>query len=199
MSRVRPLGPRHARESILQRVAPIVDKARQIGVRSGLRSRRVFLVWTTWDGAERGEGNEVELSRMELLPTPRVTGLDAVAMQSFSAGVLPEGSIRVELVSVLYTEAQLNGFIVPPSERCLAPLVWNPPPPNGSFFYEVVEDGRGDVLPTRQKYRLASQVWRREGRVSWSFVLERISEDSTTAGPSRFAPGGGPPRGDAYG
>ncbi len=188
--KVRPIAPREGYRSILNRVARTVDKARQVGVKAGLRSRRVFLVWTLWDGAERGAGNETEYSRMELLPTPRVSGLDAVARASFSAGVLPEGSVRVELVSALYTEAQLNGFLVPPSACCLEPVVWNPPPPNGSFFYEVVEDGRGDELPVRQKYRLASQVWRREGRISWSFALERVSEDNTEEGPSRFALGG---------
>jgi hypothetical protein len=189
MSRVRPIGPLEARRSILQRVSHIVDRGRQVGVKAGLRPYRVFLVWTQWSGAERGAGDETELSRMELLPTPRVQALDAVALATFSAGVLPEGSIRVDCVSSLYTDDQLRGFVVPPSSRCLQPLVWNPPPPNGSFFYEVVEDGRGDSQPTRQKYRIAGQVWRRPGRVSFSFTLERISEDNLPQGPSRFAPG----------
>ena len=141
----------------------MIDRARQVGTKIGLRSRRVFLVWTQWSGPEIGTGDEVELARMELLPTPRVVGIDAVAFQSMSAGVLPEGSIKVDCVSVRYTEDQLRGHILPPSPGCVTPLEWNPPPPNGSFFYEVVEDGRGDAEPVRQKYRLSSQAWRREG------------------------------------
>jgi len=188
--KVRPITPREARGSILQRVAPMVDRARQVATKTGLRSRRVFLVWTMWDGVEIGAGDEVELARMELLPTPRVQGLDAVALQSFSAGILPEGSIKVDCVSVRYTEDQLNGRVVPPTSKCAQPTVWDPPPVNGSFFYEVVEDGRGDQEPVRQKYRLSSQTWRREGRIAWSFTLERISEDTSPAtGKSRFAPG----------
>lgn len=188
--KIKPLTPREGRRSILNRIGHVVDKARQVGeVRVGLRSRRVFLVWTLWSGAERGAGDEVEFRRMELLPTPRTTGIDAVARQSFSAGVLPEGSIRVELVSVRYTEEQLRGKVLPPAGECAEPTVWDPAPANGSFFYELVEDGRGDELPSRQRYRLGSQVWRREGRVSWSFTLERASEDATPEGPSRFAPG----------
>lgn len=168
----------------------MIDRARQVGTKIGLRSRRVFLVWTQWSGPEIGTGDEVELARMELLPTPRVVGIDAVAFQSMSAGVLPEGSIKVDCVSVRYTEDQLRGYVVPVGPCCPVMLDWNPPPPNGSFFYEVVEDGRGDAEPVRQKYRLSSQAWRREGRISWSFTLERISEDATRSGPSRFAPGG---------
>jgi hypothetical protein len=41
---------------------------------------------------------------MEILPTPRVEGLDAVALKSFGPGILPEGSIRLRSVSVRYTE-----------------------------------------------------------------------------------------------
>jgi hypothetical protein len=190
VSKVRPIGPGEARHSVLQRIGRIVDRGRQVAVKAGLRSRRVFLVWTEWSGPERGAGDECELSRMELLPTPRVRGLDAIALRAFGPGTLPEGSIRIDLVSVLYTEDQLSGFIVPASDRCLQPLVWNPPPVNASFFYEVVEDGRGDELPVRHKYRPASQFSRNEGRVGWSFVLERISEDNTRQGPSRFAVGG---------
>jgi hypothetical protein len=188
--RVRPITPREARRSILEKVSRSVDRARQVATKTGLRSRRVFLVWSQWSGAAVGDGDEVELSRMELLPTPRVRGLDGVTFSSYGAGVLPEGSLRVDLVSVQYTEDQLRGHVVPPSSACLTPLVWNPPPPNGTFFYEVVEDGRGDRLPIRQRYRLLGQPDRKEGRVCWGFALERASEDNTREGPSRFAPGG---------
>jgi hypothetical protein len=194
MPRVRPIGPEQAKRSFLQRFAPALDRVRQVATNLGLRSHRVFLVWTLWDGQQRGEGDESEVARMELLPTPKVEGFDALQLQSFSAGVLPVGTIRVSLVSVRYTEDQLRGRIIPPdvpySAPCVPSVFMDPLPANLSFFYEVVEDGRGDALPVRQKYRLSDQVWRREGKVSYSFLLERISEDSTREGPSRFAPGG---------
>jgi hypothetical protein len=186
--RVRPLSPVEAKRSILHRIAPVVDKARQVGVVTGLRSRRVFLVWTQWDGARRGEGDEVEVDRMELLPTPKVTGLDSVALNPFAAGQLPEGSIRVDLISARYVENALRGKYPP-----TLGLDWSTSglPQDVSFFYEVVEDGRGDRAPYRGKYRIASQFVLREGRVSWSVVLERTSEDNDPeTGASRFAPGG---------
>ena len=185
--KVRPLSPREAKWSILNRIAPVVDRARQVAVRTGLRSHRVFLVWTLWDGAERGSGDEREVARMEILPTPRVDGLDAVALKSFGPGILPEGSIRLRSVSVRYTEDQLRGRVVPVDAWKTEAL--DPLPANVSFFYELFEDGRGNEYPTRMKYRLASQVWHQEGKVAHTFVLERISEDSTAEGPSRFAPG----------
>jgi hypothetical protein len=188
--KVRPLSPREAKGTILNRIAPVVDRARQVAVKTGLRSHRVFLVWTLWSGAARGEGDEREVARMEVLPTPRVEGLDAVALKSFSAGILPEGSIRLRSVSVRYTEEQLRGRVVPPNAERHEAVLLDPLPPNVGFFYEVFEDGRGDALPVRQKYRLASQVWHQEGKVAYTMVLERISEDSTVEGPSRFAPGG---------
>ena len=181
---VRPLSGAQARASLLQRLAPIIDKARQVAVNFGLRSRRVFLVWTRWTGVERGEGDEIEIDRLELLPTPKVTGLDAVALNAFSAGILPEGSVRIDLVSALYTEDTLRGRVPPKMNG----VRWEEFPKDVSFFYEVVEDGRGDVRPARQKYRVGSQFARRESNVSWSFVLERISEDNERDGASRFAP-----------
>src|SRR5271157_5930725 len=189
MAKVKPLGPAEAKRSILQRIAPLVDRARQVAVKTGLRSHRVFLVWTLWSGASRGEGDEREIARMELLPTPRVDGLDAVALRSFSAGILPEGSVRLRSVSVRYTEEQLRGRIVPPVAWRRDAVALDPLPRNVSFFYELFEDGRGDAEPARTRYRLASQVWHQEGKVAFTFVLERISEDAGVDGPSRFAPG----------
>lgn len=182
---VHPLSPLEARTSLLQRLAPVVDKARQIGVNLGLNSHRVFLVWTRWSGLVRGEGDEVEFARLELLPTPKVSGLDAVVLNPFSAGLLPEGSVRIDNVSVLYTEDTLRGWR-PPS---MPGVRWTEFPPDVSFFFEVFEDGRGDPLPERQKYRLGSQVWHREAKIGFTFVLERISEDARRQGMSRFAPG----------
>jgi hypothetical protein len=185
VSRVRPISPREALKSPLQRVARAVDRARQVGVRVGLRSRRVFLVWGLWSGSGRGDGSISEIARMELLPTPKMSGVDSIRYNPFSAGQLPEGSVRVEHVSARYTEEQLRGKLL--AIGCEVQR-WDPPPANGSFWYEVVEDGRGDASPLRQTYRLAGQVMRREGNVSWSFDLERASEDANpVTGASRFA------------
>ena len=182
MSKVAPLTAQQAISSVLNRIAPRIDRARQVAVRVGLHSRRVFLVWEKWTGFERGEGRELEVLRLEILPTPKIIGLDAVALNPFSAGILPVGSIRVEKISATYTEDQLRGLTYPVLH---ADHINNP----YDFFYEVVEDGRGDPQPIRQKYRLAAQPWRREGLIQWQIVLERISEDAKRDGTTRYGSG----------
>lgn len=201
MPKVRALTPDQAKKTLTNRLVRTVDRVRQLNTSLGQRSRRVFLVWSKWTGAVpnaddggRGDGDDVEVDRLELLPTPKVTGLDAVALNAMSAGVLPVGTVRVEEVSASFTEAQLRGLF------SVAAGVFETQPdgtvgpvdhvPSGtSFFYEIVEDGRGDTFPIRQKYRLSAQPWLREARVSWTLVLERISEDARRDGSSRYGEG----------
>src|SRR5690349_24199276 len=99
MPKPRPLTPSQARSSLAHRFTDRADRLRQLNTRFGLRSRRVFLVWTRFTGEERGEGKEQEIARVELLPTPRVTDATAVTRFGASAGVLPVGSLRVDQIS----------------------------------------------------------------------------------------------------
>jgi hypothetical protein len=203
VSEPKPLKPSEAARRLANRLARPVDRIRQVATRLGVRSRRVFLVWQAWGGDERGDGTPYEVDRLELLPTPKVTGLDAVALTAVSAGVLPIGTIRVEQVSAAYSESQLRGLF---SLRAgvfeevtegslgsqLRPAGLHPAnhvPPSVSFFYEVVEDGRHEGLPLRQKYRLSAQPTLDESRVQWRLVLERVSEDNRRDGSSAYALG----------
>lgn len=200
----RPLRPRQAVRSLANRLARPVDRVRQIATRLGARSRRVFLVWVSWGGGERGAGTPTEVDRVEILPTPRVTGLDGVAFNPFSAGVLPVGTIRVDQVSANFTESTLRGLYSPKAglfefvqegspmaqlvPACSLQPVDHVPQPV-SFYYEVVEDGRHEGLPIRQKYRLSAQPSLAETRVMWTLVLERISEDQNRDGTSAYSLG----------
>lgn len=159
------------------------------------------MVWSRWSGARRGEGHETILYRVELLPTPRVQNLNAINMRSWSAGKLPEGSIRIDQISCgSYTEDQLRGLAVPaqlvresghedttkplnssgkqhsiPVELQGEDLVDDP---KIDFFWEVVEDRRGDEKPKRQRFRLMGLPNRKPGMFHWSVVLERASKDT---------------------
>jgi hypothetical protein len=203
MSDPRPLKPSQAARSLANRLARPVDRIRQVAVRLGARSRRVFLVWQVWGGDQRGDGTPYEVDRLELLPTPRVTGLDAVALTAVSAGVLPVGTIRVDQISAAYTESTLRGlfsvkagiFEEVESGSAMSQLVPCGPHPADhvpqpvSFFYEVVEDGRHEGLPLRQKYRLSAQPTLDETRVMWKLVLERVSEEANRDGGSSYSLG----------
>lgn len=182
MSR-RPHGltPEQAGRSLVHRLAPRIDRIRQIPVNLGLRPDRVYLVWTRYTGDERGEGVEQELARIELLPTPKVSDQTAVTKNPFSAGTLPVGSVRLDHVSAQYDFDTLNGWM-PPASTEQGENVSQP----SDFYYEIAKDGRAGGLTHRTKYRLLSTPSRVPGAVSWSITLERISEDAQPNGESSY-------------
>lgn len=216
MPKPRPLTPDEARATLAHRLAGRVDRFRQLNTRFGIRPYRVFLVWKKWSGVERGAGKEQEMFRAEILPTPKVQTIDAISLRLYAAGVLPDGSVRVSEISATYTRDQLRGLVYPDpayhpapqgaefaascvgcggscSGPCAAPR--EPIPVHADhikqpweFFWEVVEDGRGDELPHRAKFRLASEPGRSAERVQWNAVLERVSEDDDRNGRSRIGP-----------
>jgi hypothetical protein len=195
-------------------LAPTVDRLRQRLTKAGLRVYSVYLVWTIWDGAERGDGNETLLRRVPILPNPLVEDLNSVAFSPFSGGILPVGSVRVSQITTRLTADALNGKSVPPEPYYAAcGIQWPgafPTPPealaltpaeriggaplrvddlngaaNISFFYEVVEN---DVTSAqRKKFRPAAAAFKRPGKFDWSIVLERISEDMDRQGHPRHA------------
>lgn len=164
MPRVRPLTPQQAKRTLANRLGPRVDRLRQIATNLGVRPYRVYLTWVSWSGGARGEGEESIFKRIEILPTPRVTNVETQSLTPFSAGVLPIGQIRVDLISVAFTEDRLSGRNSGENEI----------PDNLDFFYELQEDGRGDDPAYRHKFRLATQPYRKAGGVQWIVLLERI-------------------------
>lgn len=184
MPKIRPLTPGEARNTIAHRFAKVADKLRQLNTNFGIRPYRVFLVWQLWNGSERYEGDPVQTIECELLPTPLVATLDAVALDPRSAGVLPMGMMRLSEVSVdRYTRDRLRGIDIPGLGRFEhIPQLW-------SFFYEVREDGRGDCPPWRMKYKLANEPHRMADNMMWQFGIERISEDRERDGRSAYLSG----------
>jgi hypothetical protein len=190
MPKIGPLSPDQARGTLAHRLTRTADNLRQLATKFGIRPYRVFLVWTQWSGEERGEGDEKEVQRVEILPTPRITSLDSVTFSLFSAGVLPVGSVRVDRISGrAFSNDLLSGIILPDGTHA------DHIPEPFSFFYEVVEDGRGDNPALRSKFRLLSFPFRRAEQVDWTIMLERISEDRNRYGQSQAGvdfPGPGP-------
>lgn len=184
----RPLNPGEVHRTLVGRFEGtkgrpgLADRLRQLFTKFGARSRRVFLVWTIASGEERGEGKETELARKEILPTPLIVDLTSVALNPYSAGKFPVGSIRVGEVSAAFHRDDLTGRAVPGSTLALGEQ------PRVDFFYEVVEDGRGDDPPPPMRFRLAAEPSRDETNVCWTLVLERSSEDRSRSGQSQLGP-----------
>jgi hypothetical protein len=183
--RIRPLTPEQAKRSLANRLGRVADNVRQIATKLGARPFRVFLVWTRFPAEVRGEGGpDREVERVELLPTPEVKSLDAVTFSIFHAGTVPAGSVKLLGVSVhRYTFDQLTGKTVPG----LGTVDQLPEP--WTFFYEVVEDGRGDNPPQRWKFRTLSYPVRLAENAEWTIMLERVSEDRGRDGLSKYLSG----------
>ncbi len=171
MPRVKPLSPLEARRTLAHRLGPRVDRIRQIATKLGIRSYRVYLTWEKWTGKERGEGVMQLVRRIEILPTPKVEDLASVSFSLFAIGTFPVGTLRVSRISTAaFTYDMLTGHFVPePHEEKI--------PEPYTFFYEVVEDGRGDDPAVRQRFRILGSPWRHAGGVEFRILLERVSED----------------------
>lgn len=185
MPKPRPLTPGEARASLVHRMSRVADNARQLATKFGLRNLRVFLIWSRWTGQERGAGDVVFLCECEILPTPRVSSLDAVSFSTFGAGVIPVGSIQVDRITARMTFDQLRGCIdvdgnmskIGPRGEGIPPGHLDHIPDPYDFFWEVREDGRGDCPAQRWRYRLMGTPFRRPGKVDWTCRLEREDQD----------------------
>jgi hypothetical protein len=182
MPRPRPLGPGEAASTLAHRLgARLGPRLFQFNTKFGIRPYRVFLVWSRWTGEDRGEGNETICHRIEIIPTPKLD-VSGVRYVGSPIGRLPDGTVNVSEITVNYTADQLSGLVFPREHEDILPE------PN-DFYYEVVEDDRGDPAPQRAKYRLASQPMRDAAMVMWRVTLERMSEDNLRNGRSPYAPG----------
>ena len=200
----KPLTPEEARATLVHRWTLKADRYRQFNTKFGLRPYRVFLVWDHWDGEFRGEGNETVRAEVELLPTPRITGLSGNSLRPYSHGTFPEGSLRVDRISAgQYTDDMLEGLVIPTPEQrgCMAPVCGPVRPLNGEdinasgippvelttdvqtdFWWEIREDGRGANPPKRRRYRVMGSPERESGKLQYVVTLERASEPLNRTG-----------------
>lgn len=157
----------HAKNTLISRFTGRVDRFRQIAANFGLRPYRTFLVWAVWDGEERGEGNARVVKRMEILPSPAIS--KGVTMDPKSAGRLPSGSIKLSKISPSMTADVLMGKAYPSTGES--------PEADVSFWYEVMEDGRGDNPPSVGRYVLTGQPTRLAGQLDWDVTLMHSSPE----------------------
>ena len=169
----RPLPAGTAAHTVLARIAPAIDQARQVATEIGARPYQVFLVWTTWGGKERGDGEQKEVARLQLLPNPKIETVE-FQRNPYSAGVLPVGSVRVMGISATYSQPVLQGDRLPNGQE------FDKQNRKNDFFYEVIQDDRSpSENPERARMRLLSGPVLKASSVSWEMALERSSEDRT--------------------
>jgi hypothetical protein len=177
----RPLTAGEARNSLANRLSRVVDRARQIDVRVGNRPYQVHLVWTKWNGDERGEGVQEVVCRQQLVPTPVVEDLTSITFSPFGAGLLPVGSVRVTEISASYRLEYLRGLVLPDREDQV--------PHPYDFFYEIVEDGRHECPPAeRPRFRVYGHPYLDAKNQQWVMVLERTSGEMGKDGKPVNAP-----------
>lgn len=136
----------------------------------GFRPYQVFLVWTKWTGDERGDGYERVICRTPLLPIPEVLDLTAVAKQTGGAGRYRAGSVRLNGISMSYTQELLEGKVVPEKREDEVPEPYE-------FFYEIVEDGRHGPQPLRGRFVLTSTPFLDVANQQWTLTLDKQSGD----------------------
>jgi hypothetical protein len=163
---------RDAERSLVERLSRpggVVDRAREMATQVGARPFRVFLTWTVFSGASRGQGEERVLHRHEIQPRPRVD-TSSITRNPMLVGVYPEGSVRVDEVTTALTQDELLGRVLPGGGAL--------PVDQGrvAFFVEVVEDGRGDQPAPRGRFRFANMPSRESENMQWVLILAPVSD-----------------------
>src|SRR5262245_21456888 len=87
----------------------IVDNARALATRFGLRPYRVFLVHGRWSGDRKGEGTFEVTVKRELVPVPVVRDMSAVRSALRAQGRVEEGDIVIDEISPRIPEDDLRG------------------------------------------------------------------------------------------
>jgi hypothetical protein len=149
--------------TLIDALAPAIDCARDLYTSLGLRTYQVNLVWTRWSGGERGVGQETVLAVETLLPTPKLSGLGAVAIELKELGSSEQGSVTLSEISLRYSEDLLMGRG--------GPLPLGEPIPFDVQFYWELALPVGDGTAIRRRLTPNGVPERSGGKLQWSIQL----------------------------
>lgn len=130
------------------KLVPVVDSIRQLATGFGMRPYRVFIIHHQWSGGRVGAGNPIEISRREILPTPRVGDMGGTNQVLHTYGLQEEGGISVDHISAKYTEDDLMGRTPDTTD----PVQTRSGAQDVEFFWEVVENRSANPEPVRRRY-----------------------------------------------
>jgi hypothetical protein len=155
------------------RLVPIVDRIRQLNTRFGIRPYRVFLVHLQWSGNRIGDGTPWELSRKEILPTPKVIDMSSTQEILRFAGLTEEGTVRITEISAKYTEDDLMGR---------TPDLIDPEMPrtglrNCEFFWELVERRPSNPPSVPRRYVPSAVPMLGRDQFEWTVTVTKVSAD----------------------
>ena len=171
---VRPLRPDQLRQTLASKLVPVVDKIRQLNATFGTRPYRVFLVHVLWSGGRIGAGTPAEVSRREILPTPKVVDLSSTVEMISAFGRTEDGSVVVEEISDKFSEDDLMGG-TPDLVDAANP---NTGRSNAEFFWETQEQRNTSPVPVVRHYVPAGAPTRKPP-MGWRISLNKRDADRT--------------------
>lgn len=167
--RVRALRGNEAGRSLVARLVPIADRLRQFYTQFGLRPYRVFIVHVVWAGGQKGAGNPIEISRREVLPTPRVRDMAGTNEVLRATGLSEEGGINVDQISAKYSEDDLMGRTLDLQDPELRLTSTS----GADFFWEVVENRVVEPTGFRRRYVPSAAPFISADGFQWKVTLTR--------------------------
>jgi hypothetical protein len=154
----------------MSRLQPAIDRVRQIPTDLGLRPYRVFLIHVLWSGERIGEGQPQEISRHEILPTPRVRDMASTSEVLSAIGRVEEGGIVVDRISAKYSEDDLMGA----TADMIDPAAPRTGKRNAEFFWEVRENRPTQPSTIPRRYIVASTPTLMRGGLHWRVALNKV-------------------------
>jgi hypothetical protein len=168
LSDTRPRAP----ATVIERLSPVADRLRSVRDRLGLNPWRTFVVAYRWTGGARGRGEPELVKEIELTPRPRLVDAAGLKVTPTSAGLVPEGVVRLVEISPRYVEDDLD-------------LLFVDRPEAEEVFVEMRLDGRDGASPHRYAFRPAARPAREAGKLAWSLELRAVHDPRTRAGTRR--------------
>lgn len=170
---VRPLEPRDVPQSFAARLQPTVDRLRQLAVSFGVRPYRCYLVHVQWSGDAVGSGSPFEISRREILPTPRVRDMGGIGQILESFGNTETGTVMVDRISASLAEDDLMGL----TPDLVDPVIPRTGLRNTEFFW-IVQENRPSCPAGRPRRFIpaAAPTLSRDG-LQWRISLKKQDGD----------------------
>jgi hypothetical protein len=155
------------RNTLAQKLIKPVDAIRNIATVLGARPYKIRIVRVRWSTGTRGEGVGEALSAMDLLPTPKMSGLGAVKEIVNPIGLDEAGELEVTQISGTFSENDLRGY---DSDGA-------PPADGDEVFYEI-EFPQMDGQPgLKRRFLLSGAPEYLASACQWKITLNRAHDD----------------------
>lgn len=160
--------------TLLERLNPVVDVVRDVGVRLGTRQYQVAMIWGAWSGGQRHYGDLTIVQTHTILPTPLVTP-EVIRNEFLQAGTIETGNLIVTEISPRYTEDFLAGRDVTSAPGVTIPS-------DVEFWYEVTRQQPGASLAEHRRFTPLGPPIRDLEKAGWKMTLQRADAPAREAG-----------------